>query len=533
MKWSVGKILSKRASLSPERIAIYFEDKPMSYRALNQETNRVAALFQSLGLKKGDRVAVDLLNCPEFIACYMAAAKLGLIFVPLNFRLVSRELEYQLNRCGCGLLVFHDVFACQIEPIRERTSVAKEHFICLSSTADGPSACPAWAMDYHRAISGMTVQEPEIEGLIDLDDPLLILFTSGVSGNPKGAVITHGQTYFKCFQIINYTDMRQDDVFQSQAPLCHSAGLCAVTTPALCRGAALLMRHHFDAETFARDIEKYRATIVFGLTTMFKFILETGLLDTLDIRSVRIFFGGGEKTSQELLDTLKAKGISLLVGLGQTENSAMVLMPDWAFERKTGSMGLPNFFTEIWIEDPNGKRLAPGQIGEIVAVGPNVMKAYWDMPAETSKTLVNGVLHTGDLGYLDDDGFVYMVDRVKDMYRTGAENVFPAEVESVLAGHPKIASVAIVGVADHRWGETGKAYVQCKPGQTVTIEEVRNFLEGKLAKYKFPTLLATVDALPVTAWGKIKKGELKKMHMGMQNPSGQDADMEFRKRGGT
>ncbi len=344
MKWSVGKILSKRAVLTPDRIALWFEDRPVTYAELNRQTNQVAALLYAKGLRKGDRMAVDLLNCPEFLACYMAAAKLGLIFVPLNFRLVSRELTYQLNRCGCRLLVFHDAFAARIDPIRSDVTVEEDKYICVSTTTDASaeaSACPAWALDYHTAIASQTTTEPPMEVPVDLDDPLLILYTSGVTGDPKGAVVTHGQTYFKCLQIINYTDMRQDDVFQSQAPLCHSAGLCAVSTPALCRGASLLMRYHFDAATFVRDIEKYQATIVFGLTTMFRFILDTGLLGTLDIRSVRMFFGGGERTSEQLLDNLADKGVELLVGFGQTENSAMVLTPQWAFQKNRAPWDCP------------------------------------------------------------------------------------------------------------------------------------------------------------------------------------------------
>jgi fatty-acyl-CoA synthase len=512
MKWSVGKISSKRAALTPQKTAVLFEDKPVSYKALDQEVNRVANYFKAKGLNKGDRIAVDLLNCPEFLACYFAAAKLGLIFVPLNFRLVSREIEYQLKQCNCRLLVFHDLFTSYVEPVRQAVAVEEDKYICLSTPSSEATPCPSWAVDYHKVISEHSTEEPVIDDPIDLDDPLIILYTSGVTGNPKGAIITHGQTYFKCFQIINYTDMRQDDIFQSQAPLCHSAGLCAVATPILCRGGTLLMRYQFDAACFAQDIEKYRATVVFGLTTMFRFILETGILDTLDITSVRVFFGGGEKTSQSILDALSERGVFLQIGFGQTENSAMALMPKESMDKKPGSVGLANFFTELWIENEIGERMPPGEIGEIVAVGPNVMKAYWDMPEETSKAIVNGVLHTGDLGYLDEDGFVYMVDRAKDMYRTGAENVFPAEVELVLSDHPDIETVAIIGVPDDKWGETGKAYIVCKSEKTLTLKDVHQFLNGKVAKYKFPTLIEISDSLPTTVWGKLKKAELKERH---------------------
>ena len=509
MKWNTGKILSKRESLTPDKTAIIFEDSPVTYRALNREANKVAHFFQKKGLKKGDRVAVDLLNTPQFLACYFAAAKLGLIFVPLNYRLVSQELKYQINQCNCSLLVFDDQFSVNIEPIRHSLDVKKQNFVCVSSkTSD--NQFPGWAVDYQSVIKNFSFQEPVPDEVIDLDDPFVILFTSGVTGNPKGAVITHGQTYFKCFQIINYTDMRQDDIFLSQAPLCHSAGLCAVSTPALCRGATLLMRSKFDAKKFALDIEKYKATIVFGLTTMMRFVLDTGLLDQVDLTCVRFAFGGGEKTSRDFFDKLDEKGLHLLPGFGQTENSAMVLMPENAPKSKNRSVGLPNFFTEIWIQNKKGEKLGPNEIGQIVATGPSVMKEYWDMPEETRTTIVDGVLYTGDLGYLDEDGYVYIIDRVKDMYRSGAENVYPAEVEAVLINHPKIERVAIIGIPDEKWGETGKAFIVCNEKETLTIEEVVSFLDGKLARFKFPGAIKLIDSMPVTVTGKLKKAVLKK-----------------------
>lgn len=511
MKWNIGKILSKREEGSPDRVALIFEDTPLSYRQLNRQANQMAHLLKEKGLKKGERVAVDLVNCPEFLACYFACAKLGLIFVPLNYRLVSNELKYQLNRCNCRLLVFNSQFAGYIDPIRESLEVGKDHYICVRENAESPR-CPSWALDYDSAIKAFPYDEPEPDEVIDLDDPFIIMFTSGVTGNPKGAVLTHGQTYFKCFQIINYTDMRKDDIFQSQAPLCHSAGLCAVSTPALCRGATLLMRSKFDPEKFGLDIERYKATIVFGLSTMMKFVLNTGVLDRVDLSSVRFAYGGGEKTHQSFYDELSQKGLHLLPGFGQTENSAMALMPPDAPASKNKSVGKANFFTELWIENEKGERAKPGEIGQIMARGPNVMKGYWDMPVETRTTIVNDVLHTGDLGHMDEEGYLYIVDRVKDMYRSGAENVYPAEVETVLQDHPKIDRVAIVGVPDQKWGETGKAFILCHKGETITLEEVVSFLEGRLAGFKFPKSIQQVNSMPMTVTGKLKKEVLRQTY---------------------
>lgn len=510
MKWNIGKILSKRQMSHPDKVAIIFEDSPISYDRLNRETNQVAHFFKQTGLKKGDRVAADLMNCPGFLTCYFAAAKLGLIFVPLNFRLEADELLFQINQCQSRLLVFHSRFADRVEKVRENLSIESDKFVCLRENAEAKDP-PSWALDYDQTIKNLPDHEVEPDHVIDLDDPFLIMYTSGTTGDPKGAVITHGQTYFKCFQIINYTDMRQDDVFQSQAPLCHSAGLAAVTTPALCRGATLLMRLEFDPEKFGQDIETYQASIVFGLSTMMRFVLETGVLDRVNLQSVRFAFGGGEKTAQDFYDTLEEKGLELLPGFGQTENSAMVLMPPNAPKEKAGSAGLPNFFTELWIEDELGRRLEPGQIGQIVVMGPNVMKEYWGMPDATAATLVDDKLYTGDLGYVDKDGYVYIVDRVKDMYRSGAENVYPAEVESVLEQHPKITRAAVIGVPDDKWGETGKAFVVCRDSETITHQEVIAFLAGRLARFKFPKSIRLITSLPVTLSGKVKKSALKKM----------------------
>jgi fatty-acyl-CoA synthase len=188
----------------------------------------------------------------------------------------------------------------------------------------------------------------------------------------------------------------------------------------------------------------------------------------------------------------------------------MVLMPPDASEDKGSAAGLPNFFTDLWIQNEMGEKLGPGEVGQIVARGPNVMKEYWDMPMGTSNTIVDDVLYTGDLGYLDEDGYLYVVDRVKDMYRSGAENVYPAEVEGVLANHPKIEKVAVIGVPDKKWGETGKAFIVCNPGETISQGEVVSFLEGKLARFKFPKSIQLIDSMPVTVTGKLKKSVLKK-----------------------
>ncbi len=513
MEWNIGKIISKRAQLTPEKVAFTYEDNPISYGHLNKETNRTADYFQSIGLKKGDRISVDLLNCPEFLAIYFAASKLGLIFIPLNCRMVSGELEYQLNNCGSRLLIFNDVFSKLIDPIRSSVKVDSDKFICLQSGTTEDFACPEWAVDFKDAVDGRTTTEPTASEPINLDDPLVIIYTSGVTGQPKGAVLSHAQTFFKCFQIMMYTDMREDDVFLSQLPLFHSGGLFIVASPVLCRGASFIMRKSFEPEQFAGDINKYRPTVIFALTTMWRFILKADALDKVDVSCVRIVLGGGERTPSSLLRDLESYGLNMQQGFGQTENSAMMILPKQDILRKEGSIGLPGFFTDIWIEDDAGNKLPPGEVGEIVAQGPTVMSGYWNMPEKTAETIVDDRLFTGDLGYMDEEGYFYIVDRAKDMYRSGGENVYPAEIEKVLVNHPDIENAVIIGIPDETWGETGKAFVVPEKGKTITIEMIRKFLSGKVAKYKFPSVIEIVSSLPMTATGKIKKSDLKEQYL--------------------
>jgi len=509
MEWNIGKIVEKWADLKPDKAAVIFEDKPVTYRELNEGANRVAHYLQEKGLKKGDRISVFLLNCPEFLEIYFAAAKLGLVFAPLNFRLVGPELEYQINNSGSRFLAFHDSLLENVEPVRSKLEVPEGNFLFVKSGIPGCSPCPGWASDYEAVIKSCSTDQPALDEPVEFGDPLAIIYTSGVTGAPKGAILSHEQTYFKNFQNIIYSDIKSDDIYLSYLPMFHSGGLFITGTPTFCRGATVVTRQTFKADQFAGDIEKYKATIVFALTTMWRFVLQSGNLGRADTSSVRVALGGGERTPQTLIDELSENGIDVQTGYGQTENSFMTLLPAEYISSKEGSIGKPGFFTEMWIADKAGKRLPADQIGEIMAKGPVVMTGYWDMPEKTAEAIVNGVLHTGDYGYMDADGFFYIVDRIKDMYRSGGENVYPAEIEKVLADHPRIFNVAIIGVPDDKWGESGMAFIVLEEGQKLTLEEIHDFLKAKVSRFKFPGQVKFVDALPMTGSGKVMKVKLK------------------------
>jgi fatty-acyl-CoA synthase len=510
VRWNIGLLLKKKATSTPNKEIIIFEDRRITYKEFNDAANRVAHYLQSLGMKKGDRVAAITLNCPEFIALYFAVAKLGLVLVPLNFRLVGPEIEYQINNSGSRMLFFHDAFIPNFEKVMGRLTVDKDKYVFIN-TLKSDKPCPDWAVRYDEKVPKFPSTEAQPEEPVYLEDPLAIIYTSGVTGAPKGAMVNHNQTFYKVMNTTMGGHTTPNDVFLAQLPLCHSGGLFICLTPCFARGMTLVLRQGFDPNKFAEDIGTYKATTVFALTTMWRFILETGKLDSVDTSSVRTTLGGGERTPISLIEALAQRGLFMQQGFGQTENSAMMALPIEDYKRKQGSIGRPGMFSEIWIEGPDGSPLPANEVGEIVAYGPLVMSGYWNMPEKTAETIVGGVLHTGDLGYVDDEGYFYIVDRAKDMYRSGGENVYPAEIEKALSDHPSVQNVAIIGVPDEKWGETGKAFIVCQPGQTITLEEVHQFLEGKVARYKYPQRVEILSALPVTSSGKIKKAELKNM----------------------
>ncbi len=510
MKWDIGCIIRKKAQRYPNKVAIIFEDTPVTYLQLNEGCNRCAQMMLQAGIKKGDRVAALLYNSVEFLEIYFAAAKIGAIFVPLNTRLVARELEYQLDDSSAKMLFMHRSFAETIDQIRNNLSINNDRYI-LVKDFDNDIAHPDFGQNYHELSKHLDKTEPVLEEQVYLADPLAIIYTSGTTGNPKGALVSHNQTYYKASQVGMYYDAQLNDVMVAQMPLFHSGGLFVIATPALNFGMTLILRKNFDPERFIKDIEHFKGTLVFGLTTMWRMVLASKILDHCDVSSVKRVLGGGERTPLSLMEDLAAKGLYLQQVFGQTENSLMMVMPHEKVREKPGAIGKPGAFTDVWIADAKGNEVAPNVLGEMVAAGPTVMIGYWNLPEKTAETIIDGVLHTGDIGYMDDDGFFYIVDRVKDMYRSGGENVYPAQVEKILLEHPAISNIAIIGVIDETWGETGKAFVVLTPDHTIDLEEIRTFLDGKVSRYKFPSHLEIRTSLPMTVTLKVKKDELKKL----------------------
>ncbi len=504
IQWSIGAILEKWAIRKPDKPALIIDGKTLTYAQMNARANQFAHYFLACGLVHGDRIAALGFNSIDNVCCYFAAAKLGLVAVPLNNRLMGRELHYQLDNAGCKLVAFDAAFQDNLQNGIEGLDFPASRLLCFDGARD-------WFTSTAEAVAAQPDDNPKSN--VYLHDPLAIIYTSGTTGAPKGAVTTHLQTYFKCFQVMLYLDMRSDDIMYTPLPLFHSAGLFISLTPTIARGATIVASRQFDPQRMIDEVVEHKVTVAGAITSMWKMILKLYDKQANPFSNLRLVFGGGERTPRSLIEELKALDISMIMGFGQTENSFMAMQDEAHILSHFGEVGRAGFFTDIWIGDEAGNPQSAGEVGRVLARGPTVMSGYWNMPEKTAETIKDGVLNTGDLGYMDAEGHLYLVDREKDMYRSGGENVYPAEIEKLLMDHPAIDNAAVIGVADDDWGEVGKAFLVLHEGATLSADDIPAYLEGKLARYKYPKHYEFIDELPVTETGKVKKVELKKREM--------------------
>jgi fatty-acyl-CoA synthase len=503
---NVGDWIRKWSSLQPEKYALFFEDQPFTYQKLNHRVNQLCHLFLEMGVKKGDRIAVLLHNCNQYLEIFFSLSKIGAILVPLNWRLAGPELEFILKDSGSSLLVFEPEFEEGVASIRSHLNISNGNYLTVGQPYLD------WTTDYEKAISGRPKGEPLMNGSAGDEDPHILMYTSGTTGTPKGAVLSQRKTLFNALNADIFYNLTSRDVMIIPRPLFHSGGLLVESAPVLYKGGTLILRKRFRPNEILETIQKYRVTLLELSATVFQFILQDCDLDQYDLSSVRCFFTGGERIPMAMLKEYHRRGILISQIFGQTESSTITFLPAEQAIHKIGSVGLPVFHGEVRIVDKMGQEVKPGEVGEITVKGPTLMSGYWNRPDLTAETIRDGWLHTGDLAKTDEEGYIYIVDREKDMYVSGGENVYPAEIEKIFFSHPKILDAGVVGVSDDKWGEVGKAYLALKPGETMSEEEALRFLRGKLAKFKIPKYVKFVEELPKTASGKIKKFLLKESH---------------------
>ncbi|MBV8444022.1 MAG: long-chain fatty acid--CoA ligase [Hyphomicrobiales bacterium] len=485
----------QRALRTPERTALHFEGRNWTYAEMQSAIEDCAARLSALGVGKGERVAFLGLNQPMFFFVMFAAARIGAIFVPLNFRLTGPELAFMIEDCAASALIADAQLKPVIEPQRERLKSLKA-FLAAEDEAH-------WANEPAPPTKPVRARE---------DDVAMILYTSGTTGRPKGAMLTHGNLWWNNVNAMYALDVLADDVTLTAAPVFHIGGLNVTTLMAWQKGALVVLHRAFDPGRALADIAAHRVTTMFGVPAMFLFMAQHPAFAETDLSTLRLLIVGGAPSPLPLLKTYLARGVPMQQGYGLTETAPMVsfLTPQYALT-KVGSSGKPPIFADVKIVDSDGRTIdTPGAQGEVLVRGPNVTPGYWGMPEATALAIdKGGWFRTGDAGFFDEEGFLTISDRIKDMIITGGENVYPAEVESALMRHPAIAEVAVIGEPDEQWGEGVVAIAALKPGQSLTIEELREFAAESLARYKLPRRLEIVPALPHNATGKILKYQLR------------------------
>jgi fatty-acyl-CoA synthase len=496
------------SELHPRKPALLYEGEEIQYEALNQRADRTACWLQSVGIEKGDRVAVMMENSPEFIEIYIACARLGAIFVPVNFRLVGSEVMHILSDSRPRLFIFGKNYLRLVITLGLNS---KRPPMMLAGV--GIESDPFDIMKYHEEVSALDGKKPFITrsmGPADPEEPQVIMYTSGTTGKPKGAVLTHRKTFFNCLNADIFFKLHFDDIMLVILPLFHSGGLFIQASPVIYKGATMIIHPRFDPIKTYRDIEHFKVTKLLGVPTVYRALLKVRPEKRKSLASLKVCAIGGEKTTHELLKESMGAGFPLRQIMGQTETSILLWASEEESLKKPGTVGRPVFHAEVDLTDRQGRPVKNGKVGEIVVRGSIMMKEYWQDPMRTEETIINGWLHTGDLARKDDEGYFYLVDRAKDMYISGGENVYPAEVEALLQKHPEIEDVAVVGIPDREWGETGHAFVIRKTDSELTEEEVISFCNDRLARFKWPGRVTFCSEFPRTSLGKIRKHLLTK-----------------------
>jgi len=492
--------------LSPEKTAIIdaATGAKLSYRELDERATRLANyLRETCGVGSGDRISILATNRAEILEAYFAAAKLTAILVPLNYRLAAPELQYILEDCEPKVLIYERAFRATVARLRREATL--RHYLALD---DGEGAEGTEEQAYEAALLSAKADRVEVEHF-DAEMPALIIYTSGTTGRPKGALLSHRMLAWNSINTNLNWDLVSTDITTVHAPLFHTGGLNVLTLPLLHVGATVIILRTFDAERVLEIIEQYQCTIFFGVPTMFQMMMETASFEKTDFSSLRYFISGGAPCPIPLIEAYQKRGVAFTQGYGLTEvgpNCFKLAVEDAV--RKAGSVGFPSFHSEARIVDEKGRDVERGQVGELILRGGHICSGYWQNMEATEAALSGPWFYTGDLARQDAEGYYYIVGRAKDMIISGGENIYPAEVEAVLHDHPAVASAALIGLPDPKWGEMPVAVLVAKQNRALTPDEIVEFCSGKLARYKIPKRVVFVEEFPLLASGKVFKRAL-------------------------
>jgi fatty-acyl-CoA synthase len=482
------------ADLSPDAVALIDDarDLTLTYADLDDQARRLAVWLMEQGVGEGDRVAFLSENTTDVFEALFACAKLGAILVPLNWRLAVPELQFIVGDCGPKVLIAEDGFAEAVGQLGVAVTLTLGADYAAAKASADPSLAPKVTATH--------------------DDPWLIMYTSGTTGHPKGAIETHGMVFWNAINIGHAVDLTTKSTNLNVLPTFHTGGLNLYTTPCLHLGARSVNLRAFDPDVVLQWLSSGEITHFFAVPAVYQFLAEHEDWATADLSAVTSWACGGSPMPVALLERYAERGIVIRQGMGLTETSPTLFLTDEAHAMsKAGSVGKPSLHTEIRIVDDDGADVGVDEVGELWARGPNVTPGYWERPEANESSFTDGWLHTGDAARIDEDGYVYIVDRWKDMYISGGENVYPAEVEQVLFHHDNVLDVAVIGVSDDKWGESGMAVVVPRDADAFDADDLIAFCDGKLARYKIPKAAVTTDELPRNAAGKVLKRELREL----------------------
>lgn len=509
----LGSWPERRLRISPQRDAIWFEGTTTSHAEFAERVRRAASGLASLGVAAGLRVAWISGNHPSALESLYACGQLAAIWVPVNARLTIPEAEYVLEHSGPSVVLVDSDHEALASALRDRLPEVRA-WVSLEPAAGGSSDL----LSYERLLADADPEPRDIA--VSLEDPCLIMYTSGTTGKPKGAVLTHGNmTWNATNQLLGF-DFEQTERTLALAPLFHIGGLNGTVNPTLLRGGCAVVVRRFDPVETLRVIEEQRITSFFAVPTMLDAMARQRDFATRDLSALRTIGAAGAPVPLPTLHTWLDRGVTMQQAYGMSEAAPGCTVLDSADAvRKVGSAGKPVFFTDVRVVRSDGTPAATGEVGEILVQGPNIMAGYWNDPEQTAAVLIDGWYHTGDAGSFDDEGFLYIRDRYNDMIISGGENIYPAEIESALLSLPGIDEAAVIGIPDDEWGEAGLALVVAAPGSPTDPEAVRSSLREHLAGFKVPAQIRFVDELPKTATGKIRKPDLRAKYLRTEEPA--------------
>jgi len=497
-RFNVGRWPRMHARWRPEQTALVEGDRRLTYAALHERVNRLAGGLMARGIGHGDRVALLLPTSLETVEAVLATARIGAIAVPLNFRLVARDLAFMLRDSGSRMLLWDPEFAALAEGLRAEQLPTELDWVCTGA-------------EYEALVASGATDEPTPPAPVGQDTPHLIMYTAGTTGLPKGVVLTHGNTFWQTINAVNL-GLLPGAVGLNVLPLFHVGGLNGSVMPVLFIGGSVVLQRQFNPLETLALIAQHKVQGMVGVPAIFQMLAAMPTFASTDLSSVIAFTSGGAPLPMHTIELYKARGILFRQGYGLTEAAPGVtgMEPQDAYV-KPGSVGRPCHHTDVRIVNAAGRDCARGEQGEILVAGPNVMPGYWQRPDATAEALRDGWLHTGDAGHMDSDGYVFVAGRFKEMIISGGENIYPAEIVNAICEHPSVGEAAVIGAPDERWGQRPVAFVARRPGAALEEDELLGFLADKLARFKRPREVRFVPLLPRNAAGKVLQASLREM----------------------